>query len=389
MDVPTTLLDAPTTNGAPHSDTTEDEFTTPRTNGTPALGAPEDDGFDAPAAPADNEAPADDGFGDFDDFAGPAQAGGDDDDFGDFGDFGDAGDGGEAGAGFGETSGFGSASGFDDASGFGSSSGFDDAAGYGVPGPSRADWAPLRLEPMPSREELVEDINAIIAPIWEHDDVQAYVTDEAEREAEGVNQILTTPESRNMFNTLMQAPLPTKPPNWIRSRIRRQHLITLGIPVNLDEVLPSTGAKSALPQLHVSTRPMSAPPGPRHTPSSSAPGSAANSRSGTPVGGRRAAQSPFGPKPSLDTDRIAELLALEADALALQPLASLERTHTEIRTQIANTSTLLTYLLQVRDSLQHDSETYNKLIAELVSEAQRVRSGKNVRQPLRRSSGMT
>ncbi|KAL1675392.1 hypothetical protein EV122DRAFT_218587 [Schizophyllum commune] len=385
MDVPTTLLDAPTTNGAPHSDTTEDEFTTPRTNGTPALGALEDDGFHAPAASGD-EAPADDGFGDFDDFAGPAQAGGDDDDFGDFGDFGDADGGGDAGAGFGEASTFGSASGFDDASGFGSSSGFDD---FGIPGPSRADWTPLHLEPMPSREELVEDINAIIAPIWERDDVQAYVTDEAEREAEGVNQILTTPESRNMFNTLMQAPLPTKPPNWIRSRIRRQHLITLGIPVNLDEVLPSTGAKSALPQLHVSTRPMSAPPGPRHTPSSSAPGSAANSRSGTPVGGRRAAQSPFGPKPSLDTDRIAELLALEADALALQPLASLERTHTEIRTQIANTSTLLTYLLQVRDSLQHDSETYNKLIAELVSEAQRVRSGKNVRQPLRRSSGMT
>ncbi|KAL1738864.1 hypothetical protein HDZ31DRAFT_50342 [Schizophyllum fasciatum] len=345
----------------PKSPFEDDEFAdTPKANGLA--------GADPAAAPA----PADDGFGDFDDFAGPAGDGGDDD-FGDFGDFDDG-----EGAG-------GAGGGFDDAHGFG------EVSGFGVPGPStRAEWAPLRLEPMPAREELAEEVNAIIAPIWEHDDVRAYVTDEAEREAEGVNQILTTPESRNMLNTLMQAPLPTKPPNWIRSRIRRQHLITLGIPVNLDEVLPSAGGKSALPPLHISTRPMSAPPGPRHTPTNSAPGSAVNSRSGTPVpGSRRAAQSPFGPKPSLDTDRITELLALEADTLALQPLASLERTHTEIRSQIANTSTLLTYLLQVRDSLQHDSETYNKLIAELVSEAQRARTGKNVRQPLRRSSGMT
>ncbi|TRM68130.1 hypothetical protein BD626DRAFT_480872 [Schizophyllum amplum] len=325
----------------------------------------EEDEFGMQQNGAPPDAAEDDGFGDFDDFGAPAEAGEDDDDFGDFGDADEA-----------EANDV-----FDDGAG----------AGYGVAGPStRADWAPLRLEPMPARTELVEDINAIIAPIWEHDDVRSCVTDQGVREAEGVNQILTSPESRNLFNTLMQAPLPTKPPNWIRSRIRRQHLITLGIPVNLDEVLPSAGGKSALPPLHISMRPMSAPPGTHYTPSNSAPGSAANSRSGTPApGGRRTAASPFGPKPALDTDRIAELLALEADALALQPLPSLERTHSEIRGQIANTSALLTYLLQVRDSLQHDSETYNGLIAELVSEAQRARTGKNLRAPMRRSSGMT
>jgi hypothetical protein len=41
-----------------------------------------------------------------------------------------------------------------------------------------------------------------------------------------------------MYKNLLQTPPPTKPPNWTRSRIRQQHLIALGVPVNLDEMLP-------------------------------------------------------------------------------------------------------------------------------------------------------
>ena len=42
------------------------------------------------------------------------------------------------------------------------------------------------------------------------------------------------------------------------------------------------------------------------------------------------------------------------------------------------TSTSMTYLLQMRDALQQDSEMYNKLIAELVGEAQKIKTGKRV-----------
>lgn len=67
---------------------------------------------------------------------------------------------------------------------------------------------------------------------------------------------------------------------------------------------------------------------------------------------------------------------MAADNLKIQPVAVLERHLADLRTEAANTSSLLTHLLQTRDSLQHDSETYNGLIAELVGEAQKIKSGK-------------
>jgi hypothetical protein len=74
-------------------------------------------------------------------------------------------------------------------------------------------------------------------------------------------------------------------------------------------------------------------------------------------------------------------------ALALQPLAALERLSREIHLQTADTSGLLTYLLQVRDALQQDSETYNGLIAEMVGEAQKKAAGR-FRNPSRKGSNM-
>lgn len=62
--------------------------------------------------------------------------------------------------------------------------------------------------------------------------------------------------------------------------------------------------------------------------------------------------------------------------LSLLPLPALEKHLGEIREQTASASALLTYLLQSRDALQQDSETYNGLIAELVGEAQKIKTGK-------------
>lgn len=56
---------------------------------------------------------------------------------------------------------------------------------------------------------------------------------------------------------------------------------------------------------------------------------------------------------------------------------------------MVDTSSLLTHLLQQRDALQQDSETYNKLIGELVGEAQKMKTGSKTRTGgSRRSSGM-
>jgi len=72
----------------------------------------------------------------------------------------------------------------------------------------------------------------------------------------------------------------------------------------------------------------------------------------------------------------------------MQPLANLERYLSDLRVQTSNTSNLLTYLLQSRDALQQDSETYNGLIAEMVGEAQKLKSGKPRMGSIRRGNNL-
>lgn len=124
--------------------------------------------------------------------------------------------------------------------------------------------------------------------------------------------------SRDLYNMLFHSPPPTKPPNWTRSRIRQQHLISLGIPVNLDEILPpQANGKSPLPPLQISTRPQSAPPPARDVRSpSKGPSSNQPSRSGTPqpssrAGSSAASQLGLGPKPVLDEAKVNELIGID------------------------------------------------------------------------------
>ncbi|TEB30097.1 hypothetical protein FA13DRAFT_1733907 [Coprinellus micaceus] len=310
-------------------------------------------------AQEDNFAPTDTGFDDFDDddFGAPAEAvqftEGKDDDFGDFEDF-------EEGE---DNGGFAAPVSFQDVQ-------FEDP--FAAPGPSRfRPWQPLKLDPVPSYPDLQEEISEILNPIWADEDISKVTTDDPMREVEGVGQILVTPSSRQMHKSLLHPPSSLRPPNWTRSRIRRQHLISLGIPVNLDEVLPQANGRP-MPTLEVRTRPMSAPPDRKPLPPQG-PRSNHPSRSGP----RSNLVAQFGPKPELDTTKINRLLEFESDYLAMQPLPNLERILSELKMQTANTSGLLTYLLQSREALQQDSETYNGLIANLVSEmAQKVKSGK-------------
>lgn len=76
-----------------------------------------------------------------------------------------------------------------------------------------------------------------------------------------------------------------------------------------------------------------------------------------------------------------------ADNLPLLPIPKLEAHNAAIRAQTVAASHLLSYLLQSRDALQQDSDAFNKKIADLVSEAQRMKSSAR-RMPAKRGSGM-
>lgn len=128
---------------------------------------------------------ADDGFGDFgdDDFEAPSASGQTlDDDFGDFGDFGDGADGG--GFDTGASNEFGGTA----QDQFGSS-GF----GTGV-FEAPAHWRPLQVDPLSEPRELAEELKELLGPIWAHLRPDELLSDEPERQVEGVAQVLVTPE---------------------------------------------------------------------------------------------------------------------------------------------------------------------------------------------------
>ncbi|KIJ37464.1 hypothetical protein M422DRAFT_211579 [Sphaerobolus stellatus SS14] len=264
--------------------------------------------------------------------------------------------------------------------------GFQDTFAAAIP-PPRATWEPLRLDRLPPPKELTGMVEDILDDVWPLLDAGEVMTGEGIREVEGLNQVLVTSESRELYQALFSIPPSqiSRPPNWTRSRIRRQHLISLGIPINLDEVLPHNNGKP-LPMLNVTTRPSSAPPGPRSSQVPVNPPSGSNTRAGTPrsgtpvSGGRPSQNAPgLGPKPQLNEAKVEEMLNLSHDTLSLLPLSRLEGHLKTLKSLTNDTSALLAYLLQVRDSLQQDSETYNGLIAELVSEAQKLKSGSKTR----------
>lgn len=61
------------------------------------------------------------------------------------------------------------------------------------------------------------------------------------------SQQMLSPRSQSIFEQLALMPH-LKPPNWVRLKIRRHLLTKLGVPVNLDEILPSPMHDASHPQ---------------------------------------------------------------------------------------------------------------------------------------------
>lgn len=63
--------------------------------------------------------------------------------------------------------------------------------------------------------------------------------------------IFLSERSQSLWSQLV-APPPLQPPDWVRSRIRRLFLVSLGVPVDLDEILPASKQKKLiLPSIHI------------------------------------------------------------------------------------------------------------------------------------------
>ena len=71
---------------------------------------------------------------------------------------------------------------------------------------------------------------------------------------QNLSSLSTNEDTRSIFHsershslwTQLVAPPPLQPPDWVRSRIRRLFLVSLGVPVDLDEILPASKQKKLI-----------------------------------------------------------------------------------------------------------------------------------------------
>lgn len=157
---------------------------------------------------------------------------------------------------------------------------------------------------------------------------------------------LDNERAMSLWNQLA-APVPLNPPDWKRSRIRRLFLVSLGIPVNLDEILPASGKKKKL------VLPSTKPETPAPMLSGKLPPSA----------------PPF--------DSVSARHQSSVSSLALQNMTVIElKEHVEkLKEATSAASENLTYWLARREEALGEKESLEGVIESLVGWTERQRKG--------------
>ncbi|KAH8815316.1 hypothetical protein F5884DRAFT_771907 [Xylogone sp. PMI_703] len=125
---------------------------------------------------------------------------------------------------------------------------FDDGFQEPEPAPQQSQSVPGALSlPVLNFDELdsLSDIQAATEPyldaLFPPDTIDTSVLPPLSKES----PVFFTDRSASLWSQLV-APPPLQPPNWIRSRIRRLFLVSLGVPVDLDEILPASKQKKLI-----------------------------------------------------------------------------------------------------------------------------------------------
>lgn len=167
----------------------------------------------------------------------------------------------------------------------------------------------------------------------------------------------------------LASPPPMQPPNWTRSRIRRLFLVSLGVPVDLDEILPPSKQKRlVLPNIHLaagSPRPSSAI---ERLKEHGANDSSTSVDSKTGQSKRSAKRAPKGPPPPPDFDlnAAALLCGTTEQAMSVYSDAELKDHVFTLEVLNRNASSVLEYWLQRKDESVKEKETLEGFIENLV-----------------------
>ena len=174
------------------------------------------------------------------------------------------------------------------------------------------------------------------------------------------------------------APPPLQPPNWVRSRIRRLFLVSLGVPVDLDEVLPRAPQKKLI-------LPYTTPEAAQSASEQAGP-TAATSRDGTaepqtPAAGPGRGSSSRTPRrrgppppPAFDAHEARALGAATTEAaIGAMDDAELKARMQALDALVAQGQEVLQYWIRRKEMAVGEKEAFDGVIENLVRHARRVR----------------
>ena len=191
--------------------------------------------------------------------------------------------------------------------------------------------------------------------------------------------IFPSDRSRSLWKQLITPP-PLQPPNWTKSRIRRLFLVSLGVPVDLDEILPpSKQKKLVLPD--ISLDPPSRPSeSDKNLGSLARLKSKATNDSNASIESSQSANKPSrrrtrgpAPPPELDLGAVKRLCATTSEKINGFTDEELGAHVKQLETMAGKTSEVLEYWLKRRDGAIKEKEAFEGVIENLVRHARRVR----------------
>ena len=187
--------------------------------------------------------------------------------------------------------------------------------------------------------------------------------------------IFLTDRSLSLWSQLA-APPPLQPPNWIRSRIRRLFLVSLGVPVDLDQILPASKQKKLiLPSTGLRRDSRSSLEGGRPSSRVRLKRDNASPASIDQPSSHRTSRRRRGPSPPPELDLGAVRVVCLTSQATLESLADHElQVHIrQLEAFTAQASQVLAYWLRRKDNALGDREAFEGVIENLVRHARRIR----------------
>ncbi|KAL8972289.1 MAG: hypothetical protein Q9197_002843 [Variospora fuerteventurae] len=197
--------------------------------------------------------------------------------------------------------------------------------------------------------------------------------------------LFLTPRSHSLFTQLI-APPPLSPPNWLRSRTRRLFLVSLGVPIDLDEILPKSKQKKLVLPSTVrsdsehrrsdSRRRIGA--GMKSIKDANASSTSLSSQNKDPKDRDRRKrrggndQLPSRPPP-LDFPTIGHLCSTTEAALKNMTDVELELHVQNLEEMTRKAGEVLEYWVKQRDAAMGEKEMFESVVGDLVKHARRVR----------------